>query len=52
LWRQRLDEKEPQPVKGFEDLLLSQVAFALDGKGLAYTTNSSTRDIILLSNLK
>jgi hypothetical protein len=52
LWRQQLDENAPRPVKGLEDLLLAQIAFSLDGKSLAYTTTSSTRDIILLSNIK
>jgi Tol biopolymer transport system component len=52
LWRQRLDKQAPQPVKGFQDILISQMAWSPDGKSLAYTSQNSMRDIILLQNIK
>jgi Tol biopolymer transport system component len=52
LWRQALNEEKPQPVKGFEELILRQIAWSFDGRNLAYTTGTVTQEIILLENFK
>jgi hypothetical protein len=52
LWRQRLDEAEPQPVKGFEESWLRYLAWSFDGKSLAYTSGPSTEEILLIENSK
>jgi dipeptidyl aminopeptidase/acylaminoacyl peptidase len=52
LWRQALDEPNPQQVKGFEEVHLSQFIWSLDGKDLAYTSVEEMREIVLLENLK
>ncbi|HSS18812.1 MAG TPA: winged helix-turn-helix domain-containing protein [Pyrinomonadaceae bacterium] len=52
LWRQRLDEKGPQPIKGFEDVQVHQLGWSFDGSGLAYTRGANMQEIILLQNLK
>jgi len=52
LWRQALDEEEPQPVKGFEDIRVYHLARSFDGQTLAYTTGNATREIILIENFR
>lgn len=52
LWRQELNEEKPRPVKGFEELTLRQLAWSFDGKNLAYTTGTSSQEIILVEGLK
>ncbi len=52
LWRQALDEKNPQLVKGFEGMRVFQFAWSLDRKNLTYTTGEATREIILIEDFK
>jgi Tol biopolymer transport system component len=52
LWRQSLNEERPQPVRGFEELTLRQLAWSFDGKKLAYTTGTTSQEIILIENLQ
>ncbi|MEO8435635.1 MAG: winged helix-turn-helix domain-containing protein [Pyrinomonadaceae bacterium] len=52
LWRQALDEQEPQPVKGFEELRVYNLAWSFDGQTLAYTSGTATREIILIENFR
>ena len=52
LWRQALDEEEPQQVKGFEQLTLRLLAWSFDGRNLAYSTGLSTQEIIIIENFK
>jgi Tol biopolymer transport system component len=52
LWRQALDEPEPQPVKGFEELRVYNLAWSFDGQTLAYTSGTATREIILIENFR
>lgn len=52
LWRQALDEENPQPVKGFEELRVSQFTWTPDGKNLTYTIGEGTREIILIENFR
>jgi hypothetical protein len=48
LWEQRLNEAQPQRVKGFDEMPVPQFAWSFDGKSLAYTRAASIREIILL----
>lgn len=50
LWRQRLDDEKPQPIKGFENVLTSQFAWSFNGKNLAFTRKSDMQEILLLQN--
>jgi len=52
LWRQRLDQKEPEPIRDFQNMVIFQFAWSFDGKNLAYTSAIATRDIILLDSIK
>ncbi|HEV8369187.1 MAG TPA: winged helix-turn-helix domain-containing protein [Pyrinomonadaceae bacterium] len=52
LWKQELSEENAQPVQGFEELTLRQLAWSFDGKKLAYTTGVTTQEIILMENFK
>lgn len=52
LWRQALDEQEPQSVKGFEELRVFNLAWSFDGQTLAYTSGTATREIILIENFR
>ena len=52
LWRQRLDEDKPEPIKGFEDVQIYQMAWSPDGKTLAYTRGANMQEIMLLQNPK
>jgi Tol biopolymer transport system component/DNA-binding winged helix-turn-helix (wHTH) protein len=52
LWRQRLDTDKPEPVRGFEDLQIYQLAWSLDGKTLAYTRGANMQEIVLLQSAK
>ena len=52
LWRQPLDGGPRQPLKGFEDVQVSQFAWSFDGKNLAYTHGVDMREIVLLQNAK
>lgn len=52
LWRQRLDADKPEPVRGFEDLQIYQLAWSLDGKTLAYTRGANMQEILLLQSAK
>jgi Tol biopolymer transport system component len=50
LWRQALAEDRPQPVQGFEELLVHNVAWSFDGKNLAYASGPITQEIILVEH--
>lgn len=52
LWRQPLDEKEPQPLRGFEQIEVPQFAWSFDGRSFAYTRAHPMREIILLEDLR
>ena len=52
LWRQKLDEKTPQMVSGFENVQLSGLAWSFDGKTLAYTRSANMQEIVLLQGTK
>jgi len=52
LWRQALDEHEPQSVKGFEELRVYNLAWSFDGQTLAYTSGTATRETILFENFR
>ena len=52
LWRQQVDEDQPQQLKGFEHLEVSQFVWSFDGQSLAYTRGNSMREIILLEEVK
>jgi len=52
LWRQRLDADKPEPVRGFEDLQIYQLAWSFDGKALAYTRGANMQEIVLLQSAK
>ena len=52
LWRQRLNEEQPQLVKGLEDEEIYQFARSFDGKNLAYSTGARMREIIFMENVK
>lgn len=52
LWRQRLDQDKPEPIKGFEDVQIYQMAWSPDGKTLAYTRGANMQEIMLLQNAK
>jgi len=52
LWRQALDEEEPQPVKSFEEIRVYHLARSFDGQSLAYTSGTATREIVLIENFK
>ena len=52
LWRQELTKDKPQTVKGFETTRLYYFAWSRDGKNLAYTTGTATKEIVLIQDLK
>ena len=52
LWRQALAEREPQSVKGFEEVRVYNLAWSFDGQTLAYTSGNATREIILIENFR
>jgi hypothetical protein len=52
LWQQSLDQEKPQPLKGFETLLVRHLAWSFDGKSLAYTSGPNTQEIVLIENFK
>ena len=52
VWRQALDEEEPQAVKGFEEIRVYHLARSFDGQFLAYTSGTATREIILIENFR
>jgi len=52
LWRQALDEQKPQSVKGFEESRVYNLAWSFDGRTLAYTSGTATREIILIENFR
>src|SRR6185295_9654833 len=52
LWRQKLNEGGPQLVKGFEKSPIRNFVWSFDGKNLAYSTGTTTQEIILIENFK
>jgi Tol biopolymer transport system component len=52
LWRQGLDQAQPQLVHGFEELTVQHLAWSFDGKDLAYTSGLTTQEIILIDQGK
>jgi Tol biopolymer transport system component len=52
LWRQDLESETATPVRGFEDAILQNLAWSLDGKNLAYTVGPGTQEIMLIENFK
>jgi hypothetical protein len=46
-----LDQESPQPVSGFEDVMLYNFVWSFDGKRMAYVTGTETREIVLLKKL-
>lgn len=52
LWRQTVDEQEPQSVNGFEELRVYNLAWSFDGQILAYTSGTTTREITLIENFR
>jgi hypothetical protein len=50
LWRQRLNEEEPQVLKDFQDTEVYQFAWSVDGKSMAYSSGARMQEIILLEN--
>ncbi len=52
LWRQDLESEKATPVRGFEDAILQNLAWSLDGKNLAYTVGLPTQEIMLIENFK
>ena len=52
LWRQALDEEEPQRVKGFEEFNIRQLAWSIDGRNLAYTVGRINQEVLLIENFK
>jgi len=52
LWRQPLDQKTPQLIKGFEDVQTVQLSWSFNGKNLAYSRAANMQEIVLLQNSK
>jgi DNA-binding winged helix-turn-helix (wHTH) protein/Tol biopolymer transport system component len=52
LWRQRLNQSQPELVKGSEKLAVRQLAWSFDGKNLAYTDGPTTQEIILIEGFR
>jgi DNA-binding winged helix-turn-helix (wHTH) protein/Tol biopolymer transport system component len=52
LWRQQLNQSQPELVKGFEGLAVRQLAWSFDGKNLAYTDGPTTQEIILIEGFR
>jgi Tol biopolymer transport system component/DNA-binding winged helix-turn-helix (wHTH) protein len=48
LWRQSLDQSQPESIKGFDDVQVYQLAWSFDGKMLAYTRGVNQQEIVLL----
>jgi hypothetical protein len=51
LW-QSLDKEAPGPLKGFEEMLIHNFAWSIDGKNLAYCSGTASEEIILVENFK
>lgn len=52
LWRQGLNDAQPQLVHGFEELTVQHLAWSFDGKDLAFTSGPTTQEIILIDHVK
>jgi Tol biopolymer transport system component/DNA-binding winged helix-turn-helix (wHTH) protein len=52
LWRQVLNEEQPRPVEGFEEMHMRQLAWSFDGRHLAYASGPATEEIILIDNFR
>jgi Tol biopolymer transport system component/tRNA A-37 threonylcarbamoyl transferase component Bud32 len=52
LWLQPLDGRPPRRVTDFQDQLLADFAFSSDGKSLAYSRVTRTRDALLVRGFR
>ena len=52
IWRQPLDGGEERQVTDFQSDLISSFATSRDGKKMAVTRYSTTRDVVMIRNLK
>jgi len=52
LWKQRLDQEQPEPLPGFDEMLVPQLAWSSDRKNLVYTRSTDLQEILLLDNQK
>jgi len=52
LWRQGLNDDQPEVNKNFEDVTVRNFAWSGDGKNFAYVTGSTTQEIIVMENVE
>lgn len=52
LWRQPLDDSPPVQMTHFDAGIISDFAWSLDGKRLAFTRGTQTSDAILIQNFR
>jgi serine/threonine protein kinase/Tol biopolymer transport system component len=52
IWKQRLDGSSPEKVTNFADLAIVRFAISPDGKTIALTRGTLTRDAFLLTNFR
>jgi Tol biopolymer transport system component len=52
LWKQSLDEREPQTLEGFEETTIRNFAWSPDGRDLAYVSGPATQEINLIENFR
>lgn len=52
IWTQPLDGSAPKQLTHFKDLGIRNFAWSRDGKKLAVTRGSSTRDVVLIKNFR